>query len=293
MTRKPATPAGTAKQTGPAPSVDRAGEPFLRWAGSKRKLIPALRQYCPPKFGRYFEPFAGSACLYFSLAPKRAVLGDFNKHLIGVYRAVRRDPAAVHRRLARYPKTQEFYYRLRSSPPLGIGNAEAAARFIYLNRYCFNGVYRTNRDGYFNVPRGTRTGSLPTKVALASCSSVLRRAKLVSGDFEATIADADKGDFVYLDPPYSTHEARERGEYGYGGFSSTDVERLARALATLDAKGAIFLMSYASTAEIKKTLRRWHQRPVAVRRHVAGFAKHRHQVTELLVSNRQLGAAHK
>ena len=258
--------------------------PLLRWAGSKRKLLPRLLNQCPARFNRYFEPFAGSACLFFSLAPKDSVLGDFNSALIGTYKTVKRYPHALFKELCTYPINQEFYYDLRSKNPLHLTRLQSAARFIYLNRLCFNDVYRTNREGHFNVPFGSKTGHLPTAQEILSTAHALRTAELQVGDFEDTISCAKRGDFVYMDPPYAS--SRYRGEYGYGAFSSCDVGRLLDAALHLDKRAVVFLISYKADDEVSVKFSSFHQARISVHRHVAGFAGFRGKTTELLISNR-------
>jgi DNA adenine methylase len=261
-----------------------AAPPLLRWAGSKRKLLPVLLRHSPDRYSRYIEPFVGSACLFFALAPRAAVLGDFNKDLIDFYSVVRQYPAVLAREIEGYPLDQQFYYELRSRVPSELTRIQAAARFLYLNRFCFNGVYRTNRQGRFNVPFGIKTGHLPTRADLKRASRLLQSAELVRGDFDLTIAKAKRNDFVYLDPPYSA--SRNRGEYGYGAFSSTDVDRLVAAATALDKKNVTFLISYQSDESTRRKFGPWFQANVNVRRHIAGFIGVRGNVTELLVSNR-------
>jgi DNA adenine methylase len=182
-------------------------KPIFRWAGSKRKLLPTLRQYTPP-FVRYVEPFTGSACLFFDLLPRRALLGDVNRELVETYTAVRSSPLRVGQLVAAMPVSKAFYCELRAKDPDAMSVVERAARFVYLNRFCFNGVYRTNRSGKFNVPRGVRTGSLPTIADFDAWSRILNRATLVRGDFEKCLSKVRSGDFVYLDPPYAEEGSR-------------------------------------------------------------------------------------
>lgn len=262
--------------------------PLFRWAGSKRKLLPTLRAYCPAEFNRYVEPFAGSACLFFLLQPERAVLGDFNEQLIETYRTVARAPKAVAAMLVTMAVSEDYYYQLRSQDPSSVQSIERAARFIYLNRFCFNGVFRTNQRGEFNVPRGTKTGQLPSSTALRSCAQILKRATLISGDFERTLHGVEPGDFVYLDPPYSSSDQRNRGEYGYGAFSSDDLDRLEESLHRIDLGKAAFVLSYRCSKKVRARFRNWQQRTLTVRRHVAGFSEDRRDVREMLISNRPL-----
>lgn len=288
MTRTMRTDSQELASAKPTRINDSEGGPVLRWAGSKRKLLPILLDCCPGTFKRYIEPFAGSACLFFSLRPPQAILSDFNISLIETYRTLVRAPKAVHRRLAAFPTTERFYYNLRDHADDIKTPTDRAARFIYLNRFCFNGVYRTNRAGQFNVPRGTRTGSIPSLDELVSCSAALKHARLWACDFEKTLSVAGADDFVYLDPPYSHPSGRYRGEYGYGGFGIEDLDRLERALDHLDRRSATFILSYKYSEATRLRFSRWHRRCVLVKRHVAGFAHDRHTVRELMVSNRPI-----
>jgi len=260
----------------------------MRWAGSKRKLLPELIKHVPDQFTRYIEPFSGSACLFFALQPKKAILSDLNRELMETYRVMSLHPKSVHRAVMAMPVTKRYYYELRAELPTSLGRIQRAARFIYLNRHCFNGVYRTNQRGIFNVPRGTRLGAIPNKDQFQLAAVALRRAKLLAGDFEEVTKYVRRGDFVYLDPPYAKSGARRRGEYGYASFDISDVERLATCLNRIDRTGAVFLLSYADCREIRAISSLWHKKTILVRRHVAGFVKHRAVVREVLISNQDL-----
>lgn len=261
--------------------------PILRLAGSKRKLLPKLMMYVPHQYNRYIEPFAGSACLFFALRPQSAILGDFNEAIIQAYSVLRSHPTLVVRAAHRWKHSKRQYYSLRRVAPETLDEIERTARFIYLNRYCFNGVYRTNRLGQFNVPIGNRTGRLPAESAFYRCSIALRTARLRAVDFEVCLDDVRIRDFIYLDPPYTQSQRPTYGEYGYGTFNEGDIERLVTCLRRIDSIGAVFLLSYSDNSTLRKTLpKHWHCRKVRVRRHVAGFTQHRLRVSEILVSNR-------
>ncbi|MGH2361408.1 MAG: DNA adenine methylase [bacterium] len=259
--------------------------PFLRWAGSKRQHVPLLRQYwCAAQHKRYIEPFAGSAALFFAVAPPRAVLGDLNGELIQTYRALSRDPEAVYRKLTRFAKGEAAYYRFRA-----MRRSDAkwlAARFIYLNRFCFNGLYRTNFRGEFNVPYGApKNDRLPDLDHLAACAQLLSRARLVRADFRRPLAMVEPGDFVYMDPPYAVSRRRVFVEYGKEPFSTDDLIDLATWLEEIDRRGASFVLSYADSHEARSLFRGWENRRFAVRRNVAGFSGARRNHYELFVSN--------
>lgn len=261
-------------------------DPLFRWAGSKKKLLPEIRARFPQGFGTYHEPFCGSACLFFDVLPQSAVLSDLNQDLMLTYREIQANPEEVYKNLASLEVSKENYYVVRALAPESLSSVSRAARFIYLNKLCFNGVYRTNKSGRFNVPMGSKTGRMPEKVDLLRYSLALRNVKLVDGDFESTLREIKTGDLVYLDPPYSKPEGRERGEYGIGSFHFSDIERLMMVLDQIDGAGASFIFSYSDCEVIRSELRpRWRTEKVSVRRHVAGFSAHRKVVDELIVSN--------
>jgi DNA adenine methylase len=258
--------------------------PLIRWAGSKRKLLHHLVSAAPPSFRRYYEPFVGSGCLFFALRPGRATLGDINTVLIETYRTIKSHPRLLQRRAVRFPLDSRSYYALRElREPMVV--IDKAARFLVLNRLCFNGLYRTNRNGYFNVPFGSRGGSLPSEAAFYRASIALRTARLVSGDFERTVEGAARGDFVYFDPPYVYNSRRNRGEYGADTFCTSDIERLIARMRILDARGVHILLSYIDCEEIREVTRAWKTRVVPVQRQISGFSRHRRIVNELLISN--------
>lgn len=260
-------------------------EPILRWAGSKKKLVPALLAMAPRKFNRYVEPFVGSAVLWLTVPERPAVLGDLNADLIETYKVVRRCPHAIWTRLTQMPTDESFYYELRGVNPEHLGIYDRVARFIYLNRFCFNGVYRTNREGRFNVARGQGHLYIPSEAVFAAFSERLRNTELLHGDFEHTVAQADRDDFVYLDPPYAEPGKRNRGEYGPGSFTELDLIRLVATLRRASDKGAKVLLSYTDSQVLREHLHDWNFQTVSVQRNVAGFARDRKKVTELLISN--------
>ncbi len=266
-------------------------EPLIRWAGSKKKLIPLLKANIPKTFNKYIEPFCGSACLYFSLRPTKAVLSDINKELIVSYKTIKKDSKKITERLLGVEKCKTEYLRLRELDPSTLDEVERSYRFIYLNRFCFNGVYRTNREGKFNVPMGTKTGNLPTPAKISDCAKALKGASLIYGDFKKTLKYIEQGDFVYLDPPYTKEGAKNRGEYGHGSFDYQDIPTLISYLEKIDEKGASFLLSYSCDSALLDLLpSRWYKLELSVNRHVAGFKQHRSIAKEVLVANYELAS---
>lgn len=260
---------------------------LLRWAGSKRKLVPKLLPYWGGGFNRYIEPFAGSAVLFFAIQPEHALLSDINADLIHALTMVRDNPSGLHKTLHRFRLGKRNYNRLRALDVQTLQPAEKAARFLFLNRFCFNGLYRTNVHGQFNVPFSpSGTGTLPTRGQLTAASRLLKTAEIRCGDFETVLRNSVfPGDFVYLDPPYAVGNRRVFRQYGPDSFGLEDLERLAKLLHVIDERGARFVLSYADCREARHTFRPWRSTRVLTHRNISGFAKHRRRAAELIVTN--------
>lgn len=261
-------------------------KPLLRWAGSKQQLLGELASYWSGSKRRYVEPFAGSARLFFRLEPETALLGDINMDLIETYCEVRDDPENVYYLLSDMPNDSDKYYELRAADTGEMTKTERAARFIYLNRYCFNGLYRTNQSGKFNVPYGgQKSGQIPSLSALKSVGALLKRATFVNSDFATTLEDVKQDDFVYLDPPFSVAEKRVFREYSSDDFGVDDIARLHQCIKDLDAAGIEFVLSYDDSPEGESLAEGFKSRRVDTRRNIAGFSGSRRTATELLISN--------
>jgi len=261
--------------------------PFLRWAGSKRRLLPTLQTFWTSKHKRYVEPFAGSACLFFAIKPPKAILGDLNPELIATYIEVKYRIAAVLKELKKLkPEDKTEYLRLRGIDISKMTPPARAARFIYLNRYCFNGIYRTNLLGQFNVPySGVRCGAVPDDEVFEKCANRLRRARFMNSDFENVLKHAEKGDLVYMDPPFAVRARRVFRQYDPSTFTSDDIARLRGWMVRLNTKRVNFVVSYAESDEADVLRKDFSYETVAVRRHIAGFAAHRRMSNEIIISN--------
>lgn len=269
-------------------NVDNTVTPFLRWAGSKKKILPILSEYWDSScFLRYIEPFAGSAALFFHLNPKKALLGDVNKELMLTYRQLKNNVDAVINTLNSYNKNKKTYLSLRSKDPNKLTRSERASRFIYLNRYCFNGLYRINKKGQFNVPYGGKVcGRMPSGSALRSCSRRLKNVSLVAGSFNATLENVTQGDFVYMDPPYKVNKRKIFTEYDTNVFDQDAVIKLRWWLEYLNKNNIAFLVSYADSDEAKYLSQGFRVRKIKIRRNIAGFISNRRLDTEVLISNK-------
>ncbi|WP_170403754.1 DNA adenine methylase [Ruegeria arenilitoris] len=236
--------------------ADGAGEqkalkPFLKWAGGKRWLLPHLQDLLPKKYETYLEPFLGGGAVFFGLQPKSAVLTDLNGDLIELYQVVRDMPSEVQDKLSKHQlrHSKEYYYEVRAEVPEC--RIDRAARFLYLNRTCFNGLYRVNRRGEFNVPIGTKTKVLFETESFHDLSSSLSQAELSVADFESTIDRARKGDLLYVDPPYTVaHNFNGFVKYNDNIFSWEDQVRLRDSLDRAAERGAAIIVSNANHTSI-------------------------------------------
>jgi DNA adenine methylase len=229
-------------------------QPFLKWPGGKRWLVPRLLELMADiEFKTYFEPFAGGAALFFALRPDRAVLSDINPDLINTYSEVRNHGPEIVQRLMRLSVDQATYYSMRAQEPRG--RLERAVRFLYLNRTAFAGIYRLNRQGHFNVPfgGGERSPSvLWERDLLRPAAQVLRASELLSGDFQLILQRAGSGDLIYCDPTYTVSHA-DNGfvRYNESNFRWEDQKRLAEVCRELRSRGATVVVSNASHPAVK------------------------------------------
>ncbi len=221
--------------------------PFLKWAGGKRWLTQHPVFEIPSFRGRYIEPFLGSGSIFFWLRPKRALLSDANPELIESYKTIRDAPQSVLRHLKRHASqhNKEYYYHVRDEFQAR-SSAGRVARFLYLNRACWNGLYRVNLHGQFNVPKGTKSKILLDTDNFNLTAAALRKAKIVCSDFESIVGMAGPNDFIYADPPYTTsHNVNGFIKYNETLFSWTDQLRLRDALLSARDRGAKILVSNA------------------------------------------------
>lgn len=267
-------------------TTDLTAKPFLRWAGSKRKQLPVLREYWSTEFDRYVEPFAGSACFFLSIGPKSALLADKNQQLIETFEVVRDRPSFIYDRVTAIPRTKTRYYQERERDPNKLSAIQRAVRFIYLNRNCFNGIYRTNSDGKFNVPfASSRAGQFVARDEFVSAATLLQRAELRCWDFGTTLRHVKERDFVYLDPPFAVDSRRVFKEYGKRTFQLDDLQRLSLHLDKIANRGAGFVVSYADCKEARAIGQHWNCKRIRVRRNVAGFTGARRSAYELVITN--------
>ncbi|MBI5625148.1 MAG: Dam family site-specific DNA-(adenine-N6)-methyltransferase [Elusimicrobia bacterium] len=260
--------------------------PILKWAGGKQWLAAAAPRLIPTKWqGRYYEPFLGGGAIFFAVNPKRATLADYNTELVDAYKALRESPQKIVAQLRAYPHNKKFYYSLRGKSPRA--PAMKAARLLYLNRTCWNGLYRVNRKGAFNTPFGRyKNPTICDSSRLQEASKRLRRATLLSRDFEKTVARVKRGDFVYFDPPYITgHTNNGFLKYNAKLFSWSDQERLARVAIRLNRRGAYVLISNANHPDVIDLYKGFSLYSVTRNSLLGSDKKSRGSIAEILLSN--------
>ncbi|MEX1229993.1 MAG: Dam family site-specific DNA-(adenine-N6)-methyltransferase [Planctomycetaceae bacterium] len=259
--------------------------PFLRWAGSKQLLLAKFAPYLPKSFGTYFEPFLGSGALFFQLQPRTAKLSDLCSDVIHTFCAVRDNVNSVSSYIARLSVNRETYYDVRAKRARG--RLKRAAEFIYLNHTCWNGLYRVNLNGDFNVPFGNpKTTRLLDTENLRRCSVALNAARtsIECQDFEAAVKSATKGDFVYFDPPYVTgHNNNGFIEYNEYIFSWLDQQRLADVCRMLRNQGVFVLVSNACHEPLLKLYDGFDVIKIERSSTLAADKTKRHRITEALI----------
>ncbi len=267
-----------------------AARPVLKWAGGKTQLLDRILPLLPESIDTYYEPFAGGAAVFFALAAeqrfKRAVLSDQNPDLLSVYRALQTDVAGVIDALQRMPHSEKDYYEIRSQRPRAL--VKRAARVIYLNKTGYNGLYRVNRSGQFNVPFGRYAKPTICDAAnLQAAARALKGVEILEADFEVVCEGARAGDAVYFDPPYLPLSVTSSfAAYYRHPFGVREHARLARVFRELSARGVRAVLSNSYTPESKKLFAGWEGKIVPVSRPINSKGSGRGQIDELLLENR-------
>jgi DNA adenine methylase len=271
----------------PTPDTQEPFLPFLKWAGGKRWFVNRYLNIIPTHFARYFEPFLGSGALFFALRPARAVLSDINPQLIETFSAIKTDWASVGSILRKYQRLHSpaLYYQIRGSQPRAA--AMRAAKLIYLNRTCWNGLYRVNARGQFNVPVGTRENVSLARDDFRRASVLLRRASLLASDFAPIIAQARRGDLVFADPPYVTaHSQNGFLKYNENLFCWGDQVRLMKSLLAAKRDGVRVVATNADTPSIRKLYEKaFTVRSVTRPSAIAASAARRGTTSELIITS--------
>ena len=272
------------------------GKPFVKWVGGKRQIIDKLKEYVPDEYDTYYEPFVGGGALLFELAPKKAVINDLNEELMNVYNCLCNEEKfkKMCNLLNHYEAehSEEFYYEIRNKDKNKnaynrLSDYTKAARTIYLNKACFNGLYRVNSKNEFNVPFGKKTkintyeGS---NLITVSNYLTMNDIKIQSVDFEESLKTAKKGDFVYIDPPYDS-DTSTFNNYTEDGFGKEEQRRLAQVYKDLDKRGVYVMLSNHNTTLINELYKDYHIHIIEAKRNINANGKKRGKVEEVIITN--------
>ncbi|AFY70151.1 DNA adenine methylase [Thalassoporum mexicanum PCC 7367] len=279
-----------------APGRKYGAKPFLKWAGGKRQLIAKIQEFIPASFNTYFEPFVGGGAVLFDLQPTQVVINDRNAELINCYRVIKDSVEALITQLELHKaqNTKDYYYQIRqldrqSSFSLEHDNIARAARIIYLNKTCYNGLFRVNSRGQFNVPFGKYAApAIVEPEVLRAVSAYLNQNQvtIVNTDFADALAQARSGDFVYFDPPYDpVSDTASFTKYGASGFGREEQTRLREVFGQLDRCGCKLLLSNAQTEFIQELYQGFSCAVVSATRSINSNTKKRGRINEVLISN--------
>jgi DNA adenine methylase len=271
-------------------------QPFLKWAGGKRQLLPEIRKYVPKRFRLYFEPFLGAAAVLFDIQPQTAIINDANTELINCYRVIKHDPEGLIVKLREHKNEKKYYYRVRELDRdlsfATLTDVERAARIIYLNKTCYNGLFRVNSQGQFNVPFGHYTNpNIVDEVVIRAVSRYLNEAsiEISNDDFSAAVSGAGRGDFVYLDPPYDpVSDTASFTGYNLNSFDKNEQRRLKEVCDDLTRRGCNILLSNSATDFIRELYgdeSRYTIIEVEASRNINSVATGRGKINELLIFN--------
>jgi len=262
--------------------------PFLKWAGGKTQLLAKILERFPEQFNRYHEPFVGGGAVFFNLEPKSCTLSDVNGDLVGAYTALRDDVDGVIENLKQHRAEEAYYYTVRDEMVSGLSTTEAAARIIFLNRTCFNGLYRVNRSGKFNVPFGRYANpTICNETNLRAVSEALQGVKIRHESVFQMGRRVRRGDLVYFDPPYDPiSKTASFTAYTKGGFGDPEQERLAQMFRRFAERGVHCVLSNSDTPFIRSLYKDFRIDKVYARRAINSRADRRGPVSEVLVSSR-------
>jgi len=263
--------------------------PVVKWAGGKRQIIHELMQRVPENFETYYEPFVGGGALLFELLPDKAVIGDKNYELINAYLVIRDRVEELIEDLKKHENSKDYYKRIRSINPEELDAVARASRFLYLNKTCYNGLWRVNSKGEFNVPFGNyKNPKICDEENLRAVSQYLRKAEIqiIHGDYKEVLKKANKGDFVYLDPPYApVSKTANFTKYLKDDFTLEDQIELAQVFKKLDEIGCYVMLSNSNTDFIKELYRNFVVEIISSNRMINCKANKRRNHTELIIRN--------
>lgn len=265
--------------------------PLVKWVGGKRQLMFELLKNMPESYNRYFEPFIGGGALFFELQPENGYISDMNAELINLYSVVRDNVYELIQDLNKHEVTKDYFFKIRNLDRTEkyntLSNVEKAGRFIYLNRTCFNGMYRVNAQGQFNVPFGNyKNPRIVDADNLINCSKLLKNTEIKCADFSEVLNKVKNGDFVYFDPPYvPLSETSSFTSYTKDGFNIDMQFKLREVCDELDSMGVKFMLSNSDTKLVHELYSSYKINKVFASRAINANANGRGKITEVLVKN--------
>lgn len=273
--------------------MNKLVQPVLKWVGGKRQLLSEIQKYVPKGNYKYYEPFIGGGALFFELQPKKGIINDFNEELINVYLVIRDELQELLEDLKKHEITEEYYYEIRAVDRTeeyeNWSNVKRASRFIYLNKTCFNGLYRVNLSGYFNTPFGRyKNPNVINEIGLRAVSKYLNEndIKIRCGDYADALKGIRKNSFVYFDPPYDPiSDSSNFTGYTAGGFNRDEQIRLKKLCDKLNKRGIKFLLSNSNTEFIRTLYEGYDIRVVNATRAINSNGNKRGDVEEVLIKN--------
>lgn len=240
---------------------DSSIAPFVKWAGGKRQLLPQIQERMPQKYHKYYEPFVGGGAVIFELLPQNALINDINKSLINAYRQICNEPDAFLKEINRldseiWEDGKAYYYMLRDhyndKQMKAEFDVELAALFVFVNKHCFNGLYRVNGKGLFNVPYNNSRSVSVDENSIRAISEYLKHVTILEGDFEVACANASEGDFIFIDSPYAPLNPSSFESYTKEGFDIESHKRLAKLYDTLTERGCYCMLTNHNTELINE-----------------------------------------
>ena len=256
----------------------KVSKPLLKWAGGKTQMIPGLIDAMPKNFNKYIEPFIGGGALFFYLSPNSAVIADSNPELVNLYKQVVKDYKPILKLLEKMPNSEDFFYQERTKIFAELAPVEAAARTIYLNKTCFNGLYRVNKSGGFNVPYGRyKDPKIADPILLKSVSAALQGTKIILGDYKEVLRDySEKGDFIFLDPPYlPISKYSDFKRYTKEQFYEEDHRELAAEVTRLTELGCHVLLTNSNHPLVHELYSEFHIEVLSTKRNINSKAEKR------------------
>ena len=268
-------------------------KPIIKWAGGKRQLLKEIRKHTPDEFNCYYEPFFGGGAVFFDIQPPVAFINDSNLELVNMYEVIKNEPLALIEELKKHVNEKKYFYEIRGLDRMDsykkLSDVQRAARLIFLNKTCYNGLYRVNSKGYFNTPYGNyKNPNIVDIPNILRISEYFNESDITikSGDFSDSLFGVKSGDFVYLDPPYDPiNESSSFTSYTFSGFSRNEQERLKLLCDKLTNYGVKFLLSNSATDFIIDLYKEYNLTYVKATRAINSVASGRTPIDEVLVKN--------